>query len=351
MPRKTHFQTEFDSKDKPVTLFCVISPDNPKQHGECFLEFVRMVNERTTREIAHVTIIDGSYLNRHYKLKYADHENQKIVFEWRNANLKFIEQLQIPYTVTSWYQLISSGAYEATHRKIIEMFNDEADESFKRTVINLAYQYSSYKGTQKQCVQYLLEECAGALLIDGYLTYPGDLNEAIVYAIKKLELGPKFIPYILGKIYQQTQPPKVIPDSSISPLAVAASALLPFFTLPSERRTTPFPNKMIFHKENHVWSVECEIQFFDEARETAIRFLLENIQEAQNEYMREKERHPYPLIFEYKKQSIAYLISYKIEIKNKYVLETINPFSILISATKLENDSREISEPSHAPTP
>lgn len=358
---KTSFDAKFADKDKPVTLYCIISPDSPKQQGENFLEFVRLVNEQPMGDIAKVIIVDTSYLLRHYDFRYSDSNNQKLLFEWREANKQSIRQIQIPYEVISWLELVKRDGYQAFHEKIKKSFDDGTDEEFRKIICAIASQFT-HKGTTKQSISYLLEECTATALLEGYETYPGKLNDAIQYIRRQYGIGPIFVPYTLGRLPTQPKPKekdkeitssgRASPAEKSSPRSSISRGNSTFFSADGSTTTSTSLelSKMSFSDNNHVWSAKFDLEFLEESKDEAIKTLLFNLGIAKQDYERKREKLPHPQTLTYNQRCTGYMLSYEIEIKNSSVLvDTIDPFALLIGAIELKSGKKGSLSPSSSP--
>lgn len=352
MPR-TSFVMKFDEKDKPVTLYCVISPDNPKQHGAYLGEFIRFLNEQAqaNKDIAKIIFIDGSYLKRHYQPKYADHKNQSLLFERRNRDKKYLDILVIPHEVISWHDVVVNPAYKGLHERITRDYASGDDTEFRAIVDEVVAQFMT-KGTSKQTVPCLLDECIGAVTLramfpGAYETYPGVLNTAIQYIIKKYGHELKFVPYKLDEsraVAAAIEVADVPGTSHTSPIKLPFFGATKKYSGVQEPSPALFPNQMVFTKGNHVWQVRFEIQFDDESGKDihqAIDALIANVEAAKSDYMKKRTEHHRPVTLEYKNHFIGYMISWMVRLENSEVVKTVkpDPFNILIGAATLEKSS------------
>lgn len=95
-------------------------------------------------------------------------------------------------------------------------------------------------------------------------------------------------------------------------------------------------------KANHVWSVECDMEFADGKRDAAIKFLLTSIDAAKKDYEAEGvsggTAGRSPIVLGYSRQLIGFRVSYRIEMRDHTVMTKINPFDILIRDIRVASE-------------
>ncbi len=190
MKVKATFNSSFSCADR-VDLINIISIDNEKQTKEFFRSFVILINDvKIKAKIKKLIIVDTTYLNRHYDQKYAVYNDKET--PWRKENASLVEGLACDYELVSWRSLLDSEEYKDYQRQMNDDY--EKDKIFRNIINTLAGNYL-HKGEHKKAVSYLLEECAGTLVLNGHLTYPGDLNPALRHVIRKHKPELKFHSY------------------------------------------------------------------------------------------------------------------------------------------------------------
>ena len=207
--RFTHFKKQFSENETIFKVLTnVISIENIKQKGKDLLKFVYLVNQKKSK-INKIHFLDTTYLYRHYDSRYGllyDHhdfskENMRPVSEWENNESKYLKLLQIDYEIITWFHLVNSDIYKKWKDIILDTYTKSTkDHEFIKIVDEIVIEYR-LKGNRESVIGFLLEECAGGLAaieLYGNITYPGPLNDAILYWVKKYNLENKFYPYRLS---------------------------------------------------------------------------------------------------------------------------------------------------------
>ena len=169
---------------QPIQLICIISIDNIKQNAGDFECFVDLINQ-TQDKITTLKLIDTSYLHRYYDDGLSNMETSN----WIRKNASIIKKIKISCEVISWREVILSEAFSQYKKMIcLSYYGDEQgnniDETFHEIVLQLARQHA-HKRSLKAAIEYVLEECAGLLTLNGHIAYPGKFNSAINYVLDK----------------------------------------------------------------------------------------------------------------------------------------------------------------------
>ncbi len=179
----------------PITLKLVVSMENKRQTGEDFLAFVELVNKHNKKRnmIKKVEIILSCYLQRHY---VGEQKTVEIRETWeKNNEISLKENLQVPFEIIPWNELCKFEKYSDSKKKVDNLYTE--DTAFQTIVNNLAKQHS-HKADHQSAVNYLLEECAGLLSMDGDVAYPStSLNGAVSYMLEKFKSSLIFHGYML----------------------------------------------------------------------------------------------------------------------------------------------------------
>lgn len=199
MPKKAVFLGKaLHELTTPIKLIYIINMDQVYQGDDCFKLFLQMVNKHK-HKINHLVILDTSYLHRHYNRELSDAKIESPWLATHKAHFSLIDE-SIKYEVMTWDAITNDTQFASAHTKVLQDYQgnesgENIDSTFHQIVQNLVFKYK-HKKTKKEALQYVLEECAGSLILDGsYVTYPGHFNAAISYVVKKYQKGPQLIPY------------------------------------------------------------------------------------------------------------------------------------------------------------
>lgn len=177
MGKKAHFCGELP--EGKFVLTNVISIDSVKQSGKFLKEFIDLVNKNRDK-ISKIIFIDTTYLNRHYDLKY----EEETISAWRKSHELIIRNhLQIEWEIRDWRTVISMDRYQDMHAKLKLRYSEDSnyfDKAYREKVVSVANSKKD-KGNMSAKIEYLIEESAGFLSLDGIITYPGTLNAALDY--------------------------------------------------------------------------------------------------------------------------------------------------------------------------
>jgi vacuolar-type H+-ATPase subunit E/Vma4 len=192
---KAFFKENLEGISGKISITLVISIENESFHGEAFKSFIELVNQKKEK-IEKLVIIDTTYLNRHYDKTLA---NEKLESPWLRSHKEIINGCEAITEVKSWLDHINSEEYKKTHATLLASYQGDehgcnVDEKLRDIVLSTAKNFS-HKAPLKQTVSYLLEECAGAAVLNGYVTYAGDFNAAIKYTLSKYNTDLKLISY------------------------------------------------------------------------------------------------------------------------------------------------------------
>jgi hypothetical protein len=121
--------------------------------------------------------------------------------EWIERNIKYIENMTIPYRLLRWDTYINSDAF-AEQLDLIEKLYNSDKEYHDKININIksfldrynkhtdVLQQDKYSRAYALCLDYLKEECAGMCLWINdhynYEVYPHGRNQAMSITYKKL---------------------------------------------------------------------------------------------------------------------------------------------------------------------
>lgn len=175
-----------EKQKKPVVIYFVANPDNKEQCGDYISSFVDLINNNK-QHISKLIIVDGSYLNRHYYSKkdsgYSDY-NDGTIFAWRNIHMSRLINLKVNYSIKGWHEIVEKEDFVQYRNTIDDLMQDKNFSDIAYMVAERHKKKSN--GNVSVCLDYLKEECAFVLsLADCIFTYPGKLNEAILWLLDK----------------------------------------------------------------------------------------------------------------------------------------------------------------------
>lgn len=186
---------------KITNLINVISKDNSKQTGQPFEKFINLVHSNLV--IEKLTIIDSTYLHRHYSGK-----TDEFNMTWLDKNAPSLSVLEIPYEIFSWKSILEHNEYPIYRELIQSLYNE--DEQFQILVRERIKKFICLSG-EEAAISYLLEECAGACVLSrmGNITYPGPMNPPMRHCLNEL-VGERFeyIPYDVTYLGANNNPTK-----------------------------------------------------------------------------------------------------------------------------------------------
>lgn len=130
----------FNFREK-IHLTNIISINNAKQDGVAFKAFITLINQPQYEEkLSRLTLIDTTYLNRHYEPLLVVEQSGKT--PWLERNEATLAQLKIPYEIVSWEELVKAPSYQACKKKIDTDYYGSSegfpDETFKNIVDDLS---------------------------------------------------------------------------------------------------------------------------------------------------------------------------------------------------------------------
>lgn len=193
MTKRAKFSKGFDVKE-PKVLILAISMDNKKQTLEDFEAFVDLAN-RHKKRVAGIRVVLSCYLQRHY---VGAEEAIKLYEKWKNENGSFLKKFAISTSEVepeSWEKIIKDSRYDEAFKMAQEEYATSKD--FKDIVDTLARKFS-WKKSFEDARDYLLDECAGLLVLsyDGVIAYPHHkLNDAADYFLNKYNPSHNYAGY------------------------------------------------------------------------------------------------------------------------------------------------------------
>lgn len=201
MTKRAKFSKGLDVRE-PKVLILAISMDNKKQTLEDFEAFVELVN-RHSKRIAGVRVVLSCYLQRHY---VGIEEATKLYDKWKKENGSFLKKFTVSTSKIepeSWEKIIKDSRYDEAFKKANEEYATSKD--FRDIVDNLARKFS-WKKTFEDAKNYLLDECAGLLVLsyDGVIAYPHHkLNDAADYFLNKYNPSHSYAGYEIHAVKQK----------------------------------------------------------------------------------------------------------------------------------------------------
>ena len=199
MQEKKFIEAKFPRNlaEEPAALTAVISIDNLNQTGEKFKSLANHINAHS-EETSHLTIVDTTYLNRHYNEEYGQIVETT---DWQKKNQKYLNKLKVSYSLVRWHEFLNCPTVEAARLKLLESYESpktEDEYSFRKQTDRYVEEFRLKKGVNPESAfKYLLEECSVMVKIPGRVCYPGKLNEALKIAIKILNLKVVLVKYKL----------------------------------------------------------------------------------------------------------------------------------------------------------
>lgn len=198
----------------------VISENNYKQDEFGLKQFANGIIKAVEKgsKIKKVFFLNTMYLHRFYDKKYSNPNEISKRTEEIEKSISILSTFKIPYEIIDW-KTLTTGKYDDAYKTLKKWVNlkfvgdekssEEIDEDFRKAVLETANEQGySGKGSKKQTIEYLIEECTvsclfikwiGILLkelneqeIDvkkGYITYSGDFNNPIKKIFKALSIG------------------------------------------------------------------------------------------------------------------------------------------------------------------
>ena len=157
------------ASDDSIILDIVISYGCKTQTGEYFEELVNAINkEEVKRKIKKINLTDTSYLYRHCIPEFTRYVDKSIETEWVIKNREAIRELQSKHIVEmpSWADGLNDDNYHYWYKQIRKDFaGDEHGNGvvqlFRDVTLSTADKsVSRGDGTLKQCIDFILEECA-----------------------------------------------------------------------------------------------------------------------------------------------------------------------------------------------
>lgn len=194
-----------EAQDNSLVLNAIISLSCKSQTGEAFEELVNAINdEKILRKIKKVTILDTTYLYRHFYTEFSKYTDVSIPTDWYLKNKKAIEKIKAEVELKCWATEIDSEDFRNCYKQIMRDFQGDEnrngiDLKFRDTVIaEAATNAYKHKKDKQQCVDFILEECAhlcSSFRSGGIIVYPMKLYSTGDYIIEKYSLGIKHISY------------------------------------------------------------------------------------------------------------------------------------------------------------
>lgn len=200
--------------DDSLTLNAVISYGCLSQTGEGFREFVNTINsDNIKRKIKKLNIIDSSYLYRHTIPEFSKYSDKNVETDWYTKNKDSINSIECQAEVIPWVDKLDREEFSKWHEQIKKDFNGDDHGNgiileFRDIVIRESAIASYKTGNDRLgCIDFILEECAYTcvFLENADLIYPSKMSEAIMYCMKKYNLGLNQLSYKISKAAQQLE--------------------------------------------------------------------------------------------------------------------------------------------------
>ncbi|MDR2616675.1 MAG: hypothetical protein LBC22_02535, partial [Endomicrobium sp.] len=115
------------AEDNSLDLTVMISWANESQTGEGFCELVNSLNsEDINRKIKKVSILDTTYLYRHYISEFAQHLDDTIPTIWFLSNQNVIKKIKSNLIIESYHKQVHSDIFKCWQEKILsDVYGDE----------------------------------------------------------------------------------------------------------------------------------------------------------------------------------------------------------------------------------
>jgi signal transduction histidine kinase/FixJ family two-component response regulator len=200
--------------DESVVLDIVVSYSCESQTGEGFEELINSLNsENIKRKIQKVNITDTSYLYRHTIPEFSAYSDPSVPTKWFLTNKSSIEKLTIDKEVKSWASGLADALFQSWFKKIKEDFAGDLYGSgilplFREAVLSEANDaVSEIKGTLRQCIDFILEECAYtcAFFKNVIMVYPTGLTRPIEIATEQYGNDIRSLSYNLSNNAQRNK--------------------------------------------------------------------------------------------------------------------------------------------------
>ncbi|GHU19946.1 hypothetical protein FACS189472_10470 [Alphaproteobacteria bacterium] len=196
--------------DESLVLDIIISYSCASQTDEGFEELVNSI-ESIKRKIKKVNITDTSCLYRHSIPEFSQYSDSSKQTKWFLNNKDSVSKLMVDYTMKSWTDGLRDVKFQQWIKQIrIDFAGDESgnnvEQEFRDAVLVAANEaVSKGSGTLKQCINFILEECAYtcAHFRNIIMVYPMDLGAPLMSVIRRYNLDIRILHYRTSN-YEQT---------------------------------------------------------------------------------------------------------------------------------------------------
>ncbi len=194
---------------KPITLRLLASIDNRNLKEKALTAFVGLVNRHKSR-IKELEIIVGCYLQRYY----VGEEKASLLFEeWKLKNRESLINLDgsISLKITSWKAIVEDEKFEDASGKVKKLYDEDSAYKCK---VDLQAKGHKHQAPFENAKDYLLEENAAFMFLEGHFAYPSQhLNAANLHIVENYNQDFIFHGYSIFEAKNKTSPRKNLKNS------------------------------------------------------------------------------------------------------------------------------------------